>query len=142
MSRLPSHRSGMLRAGGALCAVALLLLPLAARSARSLPSDEALKPIEFGSPPPPATPFPHVYVERDPFEAPPGAWRETEGSRARAIVRAVASGARPAALVEEDGRTQLVSIGDRIDGIAVIAIDASGLVFADGTRLQIEKARP
>lgn len=143
MRRLSPDRSRLLHAAIALCAVALLLSPLAARSARKFPLDVpaevAIAPV---TPMPHETPFPKIYVERDPFAPPPEMAASSQTERTRAIVRAVASGAKASALIEEDGRTRLVSIGDRVDESLVTAIDARGIVLANGARVRLEDLQP
>jgi hypothetical protein len=54
---------------------------------------------------------------------------------ASARVGAVAVGAHPEALVDDGGHTRLVTVGDRLDGAAVTAIDDGGITLADGRRL-------
>ncbi len=143
MKRLPSDRSRLLHASIALCAVALLLSPLAARSARELPSESSASfTIASVTPPPAETPFPKIYVERDPFAAPPEMVSSSRAEQSHVIVRAVASGAKASALIEEDGQTRLVSIGDRVDSSSVTSIDTGGIVLANGARVRLEEVQP
>lgn len=143
MRRLSPDRSRLLHAAIASCAVALLLSPLAASSARNVPFDGAADvTIAPATPLPPETPFPKIYVERDPFAAPPEMAASSQTERTRAIVRAIASGAKASALIEEGGRTRLVSIGDRVDESQVTVIDAGGIVLANGARVRLEDVQP
>jgi len=57
-----------------------------------------------------------------------------------ARVSAVGVGARREALVDEGGHTRLVTIGDRLDGAPVTAIDDGGITLADGRRLVLAPA--
>lgn len=143
MKHLPPERCRLLHAAIAVCALALLLSPLAARSARGLPRGVASS-LSFAqlAPPPVETPFPKIYIERDPFAAPPSLAQTSQRQQTRATVRAIASGSKAAALIEEDGRTRLVSVGDRVDGSVVSAIDAKGIVLLDGARIRIEELQP
>lgn len=142
MKKLSQKRWRMLQASIALCALALLLLPLAARSAKGVPADDAdFKPIEVRTPPPAVTPFPRIYVERDPFAAPREIASDASPIQTRLTIRAIASGATQSAIVEEDGRTRLVSLGDRVDGSVVITIDAAGIALANGVRIRIGDSR-
>jgi hypothetical protein len=56
-------------------------------------------------------------------------------------VTAVVTGTHPFALLEEGVTTRLATIGDRIDGAAIVAITAAGVRLADGTLLTISKGR-
>ena len=58
------------------------------------------------------------------------------------IVRAIVTGGTaPRALVETGGRTQIVSIGDNLDGSTVTEIDPTGIRLANGTKFRIEASR-
>jgi hypothetical protein len=50
---------------------------------------------------------------------------------AHAVVRAVVTGAHPFALVESEGETRLVTLGDTVDGASVTAIAADGIHLAN-----------
>lgn len=143
MKRLSSDRSGLLHVAIAFCAVAVLLSPLAARSARvssSSPGTTVVLPPTMAMPA--ETPFPKIYVERDPFAAPSYMQTPSQAAQTRAVVRAVASGPRASALVEEDGQTRLVSVGDSVDGSAIVRIDARGIVLGNGARVRLEDLQP
>jgi hypothetical protein len=53
------------------------------------------------------------------------------------IVRAIALGANPGALVDDGGGTHLVAAGDRLGTTTVAGIDAGGVTLADGRRLPL-----
>lgn len=60
--------------------------------------------------------------------------------RIAATVTAVVTGPHPFALVDEAGTTRMLTVGDRIDGEPIAAIDANGVRLAGGTMLAV--ARP
>ena len=60
--------------------------------------------------------------------------------RIAATVTAVITGPQPFALVDEAGTTRMLTIGDRIDGQPIVAIDANGVRLSGGTTLAV--ARP
>ncbi len=53
------------------------------------------------------------------------------------VVKAVVTGPRPVALVVDSGTTRLITVGDRIAGAAIAAIDAGGVRLADGTLIPV-----
>ena len=57
-------------------------------------------------------------------------------------VTAVVTGTRPFALLDEGVTTRVVTIGDRIGGVAIVAITAAGVGLADGTMLAIAATPP
>ena len=62
------------------------------------------------------------------------------GTHAGATVTAVITGPHPFALVDEGGATRVLAIGDRIDGEAIVAIDADGVRLSAGTMLAVARA--
>lgn len=135
MRRLPPERSNLLQGAVALCAFAALLAPLAVQLARGVRLETRTDAaFALPSPAPRETPFPTVYVERDPFYQ-EGASRDA--SSAPVVVRAVASGPKAAALIEEGGRTRLVLVGDVVEGSRLVAIDDGGLLLASGARVPV-----
>ncbi len=64
------------------------------------------------------------------------AWRLPAGP----VVRAIATGPHPAALLDVDGSTHLVTAGDRIGGTAVRSVDPDGVTLDDGRRLALPAA--
>jgi hypothetical protein len=106
--------------------------------------------------PPPAAPSPPLAVvvpDGDPFvpRAPddsatpaaapvalalPLAPRAPDGP----IVRAIVTGDRPSALVDDGTATRLVGPGDRVAGATVTGIDANGIALDDGRRIALPAA--
>ena len=62
------------------------------------------------------------------------------GARTSAVVTAVITGPHPFALVDESGTTRILTVGDRIDGDAIVAIDAAGIRLSNGPTLAVERA--
>ncbi len=56
------------------------------------------------------------------------------------LLRGVASGAHPYALLELDRATYLLRVGDRIGGRTIRAIDSHGVRLSDGTQLHVSSA--
>ena len=62
--------------------------------------------------------------------------------RSAARVAAIVMGNTPHALLEtESGATQIVEIGDRVDGTRIAGIVADALILADGRRLKFSEKR-
>ncbi|HEY9085241.1 MAG TPA: hypothetical protein VIN40_04795 [Candidatus Tyrphobacter sp.] len=80
--------------------------------------------------------FPEVRVGRDPFVP------QASDLPANAVVRAVILGDSPHALIEIGSRTMLVGIGDVLAGARVSAIDDSGVVLSDGSRVPLHGEVP
>jgi hypothetical protein len=57
-------------------------------------------------------------------------------------VRAVATGTRPFALVEDAGTTRLVTVGDAVAGDTIAAITAEGVRLARGRIITVARADP
>jgi hypothetical protein len=62
------------------------------------------------------------------------------GPRTSAVVTAVITGPHPFALIDEGGATRVLTIGDRIDGEPIAAIDADGVHLSGGTLLAVARA--
>lgn len=160
-----SARVHALRIAAALCAVPVLLVPIAARSSRSFVSGDSLPSGTFTHAALPiAGPVPAVRIERDPFAGDPPepsvpassvtnstivGMRVVQGQSTgiavpqAAAVRAIATGANGTrALVEEGGETRIVSAGDIIDGSRIVEITAGAVVLSNGVRLQLAQVRP
>jgi hypothetical protein len=60
--------------------------------------------------------------------------------RTTAAVTAVITGAHPFALVDDGGTTRVLTIGDRISGDPIVAIDANGVRLSSGTTLAVARA--
>ncbi len=56
------------------------------------------------------------------------------------VVRAIATGPHPAALLDLGGSTLVVTAGDRIGGATVRAVDPAGITLDDGRRLALPAA--
>lgn len=68
----------------------------------------------------------------------PGAPSESGTQTAR--VTAVVTGPHPYAMLERAGVHIIKGLGDRFDGVAITAIDISGVVLANGQRLRVDAA--
>jgi hypothetical protein len=60
-------------------------------------------------------------------------------TRTAATVTAVITGPHPFALVDEAGTTRMLTIGDRIGGEPIAAIDANGVRLSGGTTLAVAR---
>jgi hypothetical protein len=61
------------------------------------------------------------------------------GTRITAAVTAVITGPHPFALVDEAGTTRVLTVGDRVDGEAIVAIGADGVRLSGGTVLAVAR---
>ena len=64
------------------------------------------------------------------------------GARTTATVTAVITGPQPFALVDDAGTRRMLTVGDRIGGDTIVAIDADGVRLSGGTALAAPHARP
>jgi hypothetical protein len=64
----------------------------------------------------------------------------TPGTRTNATVTAVITGPHPLALVDEGGTTRILTVGDRVDGEPIAAINATGIRLSGGQILAVERA--
>jgi hypothetical protein len=62
------------------------------------------------------------------------------GTHTGATVTAVITGAHPFALVDEGGTTRVLTVGDRLGGESIVAIDANGVRLSGGTLLAVARA--
>jgi hypothetical protein len=62
------------------------------------------------------------------------------GARTSAVITAVITGPHPFALIDEGGATRVLTIGDRIDGEPIVAIDADGVHLSGGMLLAVARA--
>jgi hypothetical protein len=137
-------------------AAAIARDPIAANNAPTTPVPQ--QPIVLATPPPLAPAAPR----RDPFEgdaagvgpgpnatppalpAPPPLpvplGSAPLGAPGAERVAAIATGARPYALVASGDRTRVVTIGDRVDGASITAIAIDGVRLSDGRTLTIAAA--
>jgi hypothetical protein len=102
--------------------------PFAARAG----DDDALASHELR----PASSFPFAFARVGPLppNAGAGAFPLAGGTP---VVRAIALGANPSALIDDGGSTHLVSAGDRLGMTSVATIDAGGVTLADGRHLAL-----
>jgi hypothetical protein len=128
-------RSALYRWSIALCSIALVLLPLAARSSIKPPGSSATFELERTAVVAPPDRRPQLAFSRDPFE--PAVATESLQMVSVAIVRGVVLGERPQAIVDERGREKLVGIGSNVGTSHVLAIDPDGVILADGTFLRL-----
>jgi len=133
------YRRAMLHVSIALCAISLLLLPLTAQSAHSVLSAVS-GPVAVSSPLPVQSSFPRIRVARDPFVLPPSE-RVEESRQGAIIVRAIALGSRPSALLQSGPTTQFVVPGDRLGDTFVKSIGEDGITLDDGTLLKMTQPR-
>jgi hypothetical protein len=134
------YRRAMVHVSIALCASSLLLLPLTARSAhRFLGAVSGY--VAVSSPLPLQSSFPRVRSVRDPFLPPPSERVEEESRQGAVIVRAIALGSRPSALLQNGPTTQLVVPGDRVGDTFVKNIGEDGITLDDGTVLKMAEPR-
>jgi hypothetical protein len=146
----------------ALCAVVWLCRAELGLEAQTLAPDARLTGLTTTSPL-----RPHVEaIVRDPFagapeaDGPPGLLTSPSASNAvsagvrvpdidtagyaapatQLVVRAAIVGPNPVAYVDDGSGMQIVRIGDVVGGRNVSAIDLQGILFADGTRLDLAPA--
>lgn len=163
-------RTRLLRAAIFLCAIALLLAPLAGRSSMVVqenaiagsPSFESHASIQSHS-------ARTLTIERDPFVAPAADRDQTQipssgvtgvvgmtvrqgdsmgyvvpgrssESPAAVVVRAIVAGSNPSALIEDNGKPRVVQTGDLLDGGRILRIDRAGILLQNGRRLGIDES--
>ncbi len=80
--------------------------------------------------------LPSFHIGRDPFIP------QVAELPADAVVRAVVLGETPHALIEIGSRTMLVGIGDVLGGVRVEAIDDTGVLLSDGSRVPLHGVTP
>lgn len=135
----------------AICAVPTVLAPLAGRSAyQGEPSqaalDDSFKVLPVASAHPPA----RVVIHRDPFIADtpanangahstPRGISRTAGICPTPIVRGIAIGTRPQAILACGPRIDLVAAGDRVGGAIVSGITSNGVVLSSGVVLRLDE---
>lgn len=162
------YRNRLLKAAVFLCAIGLLLAPLAGRSSMPLQAHR-ITGRQLLDPQTPAqkSSSQSVAIDRDPFAVPPGDVEKPAAAQSGAagvvgmtvhqgdamgyavpgrstelsgsiVVRAIVSGSNPSALVEESGKPRVVQIGDALGGVAISGIDRDGVLLQDGRRFAIE----
>ena len=148
-----------------LCTGSLLLFPIAGRTSLELASERPGFDTRFALPPLSiASPMPRLIVLRDPFSPsdsaatvmlssqqhddpiaftlPPnrGAARTPleDAASQPVLVRAVITGTLSSkALIDENGRVRVIGVGDKVQGSAVLSVDASGVHLTDGRRFSV-----
>jgi hypothetical protein len=159
-------RRKLLACSAMICAVPVLLAPLAARSEFELPAEKAAFNGHFSVPRLPVIVYSRpVSAARDPFipDAPASGNRGDASLPFAAgggiagrrvvqgqpigfevpVVRAIVTGLSPRALVEEDRQVRVVGVGDPIDGSRIVAIGANGVLLKNGMVLAVtEERRP
>lgn len=139
-------RVRFLRLSAVLCAISLLLAPLAGRSALELRAERAIFTERLNPPDLHVDDKKFVAVNRDPFAAPvqhsepvvatPPASSTSGPLVASTIgVLAIVSGREERALVDEGGRARVVQPGDTIAGARILSIDAVGIHLDNGVLL-------
>ncbi|HTX57047.1 MAG TPA: hypothetical protein VMD47_08070 [Candidatus Acidoferrales bacterium] len=145
------QRRAIARLATMLTAGSLAVLPLTAQSSFVAGAASAQETIRNGELATPARlTFPAYAIDRDPF-VPDANVRAFESADADArmaaqpgstpVVRAVIVGAQARALVEIDGTVRVLSVGDALGASRIAAIDASGLMLADGSHLALDGTR-
>lgn len=136
-------------AAAMLCAVPVLLAPLAGRSSFELREEREAFQRRFAVPHVSANVLPAPVIARDPF-VPQASETETvhvaAGTLMKAahavVVRAIVSGPSPRALIEEEGRVRIVAAGDMVRGARVMRIGESAILLSDHAILTLEERMP
>ena len=68
--------------------------------------------------------------------------RTVVAHRVGTTVHAVIAGSPPEALIEEEGRIRIVSIGDPAGGSRVAAITANGITLRNGIAVRVTAGTP
>ncbi|HKE36286.1 MAG TPA: hypothetical protein VKB39_02585 [Candidatus Baltobacteraceae bacterium] len=151
-----NERRSIARAAVATCVVSLLLLPLAVPPRTSAGPARGSGGAVRGLPgiPPPLT-YPKLEIRHDPFLRPKPANADDDDALPADLVlppnagiaspphlQALILGAEPKALVEVDGRTAIVGVGTKLEGAAIVGIDARGIELDNGQRLGLEGRNP
>jgi len=159
-----SRRKTLLRLSLLVCCVSAALLPLTGGSSGDASASPAVAEAAPKLPEvPSALRFPPVAVSRDPFVPdavpdqapidgdvdivlPPNAG--ANGAPApplsdvpnQIVVRAVVIGPSSRALVDVNGKVNVLAVGDILAGNPIQAIDSQGIVLANGTRISLAVA--
>jgi len=136
-----SHRATLLQVAALLCAGTLCLIPFASASSSVGPAEIA-QPSSPGFsltlPAESAVALP--MARRDPFVASSRAIALESMATSRGVVRAVALGAEPRAIVDTSSGTLMLKVGDALMGSDIVEIDAGGVLLEDGIRLHLGNA--
>lgn len=151
-----NQRRSVTRGSLASCVVSLMLLPLAAPPSTSAGTSSSNSSASRSLPsiPPPLV-YPALTIHHNPFlrPLPPIAADDdalppdfvlppNAGIFSPPRLQALILGAVPKALIEVDGKTAIVGVGTKLEGSAIVQIDARGIELDDGERLGIEGRRP
>ncbi|HEY8321116.1 MAG TPA: hypothetical protein VIG46_04885 [Candidatus Baltobacteraceae bacterium] len=134
------ERALLLRISAVTCAVAGLLLPIAAQSSSVvIPTERVGAPVAVPTVAP-ALVRAGVWARvRDPFVALVGS--ETSAKAAAPVLVAFAEGVRPVALVEIDGQTVALMRGSTALGARVTYVDARIVRLSDGRTLALRRSQ-
>lgn len=133
------ERAVLFRVSAVTCAFAILLLPVAAQSSSPVAAIDPARDRAIAIP----TVAPRVSGRNDvgPVRDPFVALVDDEESKAVApILLAFASGARPVALVQVDGRTVALTLGAQAFGATVTYVDGRTVRLSDGRTLALREA--
>ena len=136
-----SHRATLLQLAALLCASTLCLIPFASVSSSVAPAEIALPSspgFSLTLPTDSAVALPTAL--RDPFVASQRAIALESMATSSSVVRAVALGAEPRAIVDTGSGTVMLKAGDALMGSKIVEIDASGVLLDDGIRLNLAGA--
>lgn len=136
-----SHRATLLQLAALLCASTLCLIPFASVSSSVGPTDIAQQSstgFSLALPTDSAVALPTAL--RDPFVASPRAIALESMATSSGVVRAVALGAEPRAIVDTSSGTLMLKVGDALMGSNIVGIDAAGVLLEDGIRLNLGNA--
>lgn len=102
------------------------------------PSGAAAPPSPVTVPVPPQPPFPAALRPLPPNAgAGDGAFPFATATHSMPTVTAVITGPHPFALVDASGTTRVMTIGDAVDGAAIVAIGGDGVRLVGGTLLPL-----
>jgi hypothetical protein len=141
----PRRRKALSASFALLCMGALLLIPPIASIAGSPETGVTGNAAIERGPALGSVNVAALRARRDPFAPPSG---ELDGSQepndraATIVVRAVALGPRPVALVDKGGRTTLLGVGDGLENSTVSRITADRIILADGNSIFVAGAQP
>lgn len=135
-----TERAGLFRVSAVTCAFAILLLPVAAQSSSPVAGVDVGRDGAFAVPTvaPRLSRASDLERVRDPFA--PLVDDEATAKAVAPVLLAFASGVRPVALVEVDGRTVALSLGGSAFGARVTYVDAHTVRLSDGRTLALRGA--
>jgi hypothetical protein len=137
-----------------VCAVPIVLMPIAGRSSFELAREQAAFNARFNAPVVPARwKTADVRISRDPFvpehsvlphedEQTASVTSTANAAFEAAVVRAVVTAPARRALVDENGSVRIVAVGDSVAGSPVVAIERSGIRLQSGQVLRLTGDAP